>query len=470
MKNFIHDNFTLETDAASRLYHDYASTMPIIDYHNHLSPSVLSNNDHFNDIVDIWLKEDHYKWRAMRANGIPEEKITGNAPPREKFRSWANTVQASIRNPLYHWAHIEMTRYFGINDLLLGSETADEIYDLCNEVLADKNFSAWEIIKKMNVEILCTTDDPVDNLEFHVALAKKKDVSFRMYPAWRPDRAFKADDPVAFNKWISELESASNLEIKNLDDLKEALKKRHDFFHHCGCRISDYGMTTIPAEDYTDKEIAKYFDTIRRGESLKGLELDSYRSAMLHFLIELDAKKEWSIQIHMGVLRNNNSRMFKQLGPDAGFDSIGDFSHAAPLIKLLDYLNKNNSLPRTILYPINPSDNAMIATMIGNFQDGTVPGKIQFGPAWWFLDQKTGMEEQMSALSAMGLLSRFIGMTTDSRSLLSFSRHEYFRRILCNLFGNDMEKGLVPIDFKLIGGIIQDIACNNAKQYFKFPA
>jgi len=469
MTNFIHENFLLQTKAAERLYHDYAADMPIIDYHNHLSPKEIASNHRFIDITEIWLGGDHYKWRAMRSNGIPETHITGNAAPRERFRAWSATVPAALGNPLYHWTHLELVRYFGITDRLLGPDTADEIYDRCNEALQGEDFNAWSLLKRMKVEILATTDDPADSLEHHISMKEVKGAPVSMLPAWRPDAALKGENPEVLNQWIKRLEDSSKVTIHGIDDFKKALENRHEFFHNQGCRISDYGLETIPAVDYTEQEVSGFFNSIRIGHALQGEDLEKYRSAMLYFLAGLDAQKGWTMQLHFGVLRNNNTKMFDRLGPDTGFDSIGDFSHAKPLALFLDRLDREDLLPKTILYPIHPGDNEMVATMIGSFQDGSVPGKMQFGTAWWFLDQIKGMENQMASLSALGLLSRFVGMTTDSRSLLSYPRHEYFRRILCNVLGRDMERGLIPVDFSLVGTMIQDIAYSNAKGYFNFP-
>ncbi len=470
MKDFIHEDFLLETNSARRLFHEYAAEMPILDYHNHLAPEQISGNHQFTDITEVWLGGDHYKWRAMRSNGIPEDKITGSAPSRERFRAWAETLPAALRNPLYHWTHMELARYFDISDKLLGPDTADEIYDRCNEMLESEDFNTWNLLKKMKVSHLCTTDDPIDNLEHHRAINDRGDAGFKMLPAWRPDKALKGDSPEALNIWIDALAEISGQEIGTLEDFKKAIEIRHNYFHEQGCRISDYGLETPCADDFREKEVRTSFEKMRKGAPLAGDELNRYRSALLHFFASMDGEKEWTMQLHIGVLRNNNTKMFRKLGSDTGFDSIGDFSHAKSLVKFLDNLEQENKLPQTIIYPINPADNAMIATAIGNFQDGSVPGKMQFGTAWWFLDQLKGMEEQIDSLSAMGLLSRFVGMTTDSRSVLSFPRHEYFRRILCNILGRDMERGLIPSDFALVGEMVKGIAYNNAKGYFNFPS
>ncbi len=450
MKPFIHDDFLLESESARRLYHDHAAKMPVFDYHNHLPPEDVAADRGFSDITDIWLGGDHYKWRAMRSNGIAEEKITGDAPSRERFRAWAETVPATLRNPLYHWTHLELARYFGIDDVLLGPDTADAIYDRCNEMLASDDFSACSLLERMKVKVLCTTDDPADSLKHHAVSGEKGNRSFTMLPAWRPDRALKAEDPAAFNAWIDALEKAAGRDIVTLNDFRDVLSERHDFFHRQGCRLSDYGVETPSAEDFSEGEVKTSFKNLRAGRALDSVELGRYRSAMMFFLASLDGEKDWTMQIHMGVLRNNNTVMFERLGPDTGFDSIGDFQHAKPLVRLLDRLLREDKLPRTILYPINPADNAMVASLIGCFQGDGVPGKMQFGTAWWFLDQLKGMEEQVDTLSAMGLLARFVGMTTDSRSYLSFPRHEYVRRLLCNILGRDMERGLGPFDFDLV--------------------
>ncbi len=456
----------LQNKAAERLYHEYAAEMPIIDYHNHLPPEEISGNINFKNPTQIWLKGDHYKWRAMRAFGIDEKYITGNASDFEKFEKWAETVPYTLRNPLYHWTHLELQRYFGINELLNPS-TAHDIYSKAEYLLQTPEFSVQGLLKKMKVDVLCTTDDPIDNLDHHFKIASQK-TSFKAFPAWRPDKAMNAENPEVYNSYIDKLSAVAEIEINNIDDLIAALKKRHDFFATAGCKVSDHGLEEFYAEDFSDEEIDKIFKRVRKGKMLEKKELKKFKSFMLLEFARMDHSKGWVQQFHYGVLRNNNSRMFSKLGPDTGFDSIGDFKVAANLVKFLNKLNDEEKLTKTILYNINPGDNAMISTMLGNFNEGPASGKIQFGSGWWFLDQKFGMTEQMNSLSSLGLISKFVGMLTDSRSFLSFPRHEYFRRIMCNLFGNDMENGEIPNDFDLVGGIVKDISYNNAKQYFNF--
>jgi len=466
MKPFMDENFMLNSKSAERLYHEYAIDMPIIDYHNHLPPEEIAGNVNFKNLTQIWLKGDHYKWRAMRANGIDEKFITGNATDYEKFEKWAGTVPYTLRNPLYHWTHLELQRYFGINELLSPS-TSKNIYNKCENLLQKPEYSVQNLLKKMRVEVLCTTDDPADDLAYHKQIAASK-CAFTALPAWRPDKAMNADDPIVYNAYIDRLSQVAELEIKTIDDLLTALQKRHDFFGEAGCKVSDHGIEEFYAEDFTAHEIENIFKKVRGGNNLQRKELLQFKTFMMLEFARMDHSKNWVQQFHYGVLRNNNSRMFAQLGPDTGFDSIGDFKVAANLAKFLNTLAKEDKLAKTILYNINPGDNEMIATMLGNFNEGPVAGKIQFGSGWWFLDQKNGMVDQMNSLSSLGLISKFVGMLTDSRSFLSFPRHEYFRRILCNLFGTDMENGEIPNDFELVGGIIQDISYNNAKRYFGF--
>jgi len=466
MKQFMDKNFMLNSEPAERLYHEYAANLPIIDYHNHLPPEEISGNINFNNLTKVWLKGDHYKWRAMRANGIDEKFITGSASDYEKFEKWAETVPYTLRNPLYHWTHLELQRYFGINEILNPS-TAKDIFAKTETMLQSPDYSVHNLIKKMNIEVLCTTDDPADDLANHIKLAGE-DLNFKTLPAWRPDKAMNAENPVAYNEYINKLGAAANVEIKTIDDLIAALQKRHDFFASIGCKISDHGIEEFYAEDFTHSEIDVMFKKVRRGIGLDQSELLKFKSFMLLEFARMDHSKGWVQQFHYGVLRNNNSRMFAKLGPDTGYDSIGDFKVAAKMVKFLNKLNNEEKLAKTILYNINPGDNEMIATMLGNFNEGPSAGKIQFGAGWWFLDQKQGMIEQMNSLSALGLLSKFVGMLTDSRSFLSFPRHEYFRRIMCNLLGEDMKNGEIPNDFDLVGGIVQDISYNNAKRYFGF--
>lgn len=465
MKPFLNHDFVLNTDSAKKLYHDYAAQMPIIDYHCHLIPQQIAGNKKFKTITEAWLYGDHYKWRAMRTFGVDEHYITGEASDWEKFEKWAEVVPYTLRNPLYHWTHLELRRYFGIEDLL-SPETAKSIYDRCNEMLNSDEFRVQGLLKKMNVEIVCTTDDPVDNLEYHTQ-HKKSGAELKMIPAWRPDKAM-AIDTDTYNDYLDILEKVSGKKIESYKDLIDAIEVRHKFFHDNGCRLSDHGIEEFYAEDYTKDEIKKIFKKARKGEDVSDLEVSKFKSAMLYDFAVMDHKRGWVQQFHYGVIRNNNTRMFKQMGPDTGWDSIGQFNVAKNMQLFFDKLDQGNKLTKTILYNINPSDNEVIGTMIGNFNDGSVAGKMQFGSGWWFLDQKDGMTKQMTALSTLGLLSQFVGMLTDSRSFLSYPRHEYFRRILCDLFGTDIENGEIPADYDHVGSIVQDICYNNAKEYFPF--
>jgi glucuronate isomerase len=466
MKNFLDQHFLLSNETAKRLYFDYAKDMPIIDYHNHLPPNEMAENKNFENITRVWLNGDHYKWRAMRTNGVEEDYITGKKSDWEKFRAWAATVPYTMRNPLYHWTHLELQRYFGITDIL-NADTAQKIYDETTALLQTKEYSVKGLLEKMNVKLLCTTDDPIDNLAHHQKI-KEDGWKIKVLPAFRPDKAMNVDDVNTFNNYLTGLEKASDISISTYNDYLAALKKRHDFFvsHHCS--VSDHGLEEIYAEDYTPTEIAGIFAKIRSGGALSVEENRKFKSAMLVTFAEWDWQHGFVQQYHLGAIRNNNSRMMKQLGPDTGWDSIGDFKQAKALAKFLDRLDKNNTLAKTIIYNLNPADNELFATMIGNFNDGTAAGKIQWGSAWWFLDQKDGMTRQINALSNMGLLSRFVGMLTDSRSFLSFPRHEYFRRLLCNLFGEEIENGELPNDIAWIGKMVQDICYNNAKNYFNW--
>lgn len=466
MKPFLDDNFILETETAEYLYHEHAKKMPIIDYHCHLIPQQIAENKQFDNITQPWLYGDHYKWRAMRTNGVDEKFCTGEASDKEKFQKWAETVPHTLRNPLYHWTHLELKRYFGVDELL-SSRTADSIYAKTSEMLKSDDFKVWGLLEKMNVEVVCTTDDPVDTLEYHEMLASSA-CKTRMLPTWRPDKSMAVEDAGSYNVYLDKLEAVADVTITSLKKLIEALKVRHDYFDQMGCRLSDHGIEAFYAEEYTTAEVEAIFTKIRSGKELTSSEILKFKSAMLYEFAVMDHEKGWTQQFHYGALRNNSTRLYNKLGPDTGFDSINDENVAGSLSKFLDRLDKTNQLTKTILYNLNPRDNEMVATMIGNFQDGSVPGKIQFGSGWWFLDQKDGMEKQMNALSNLGLLSRFVGMLTDSRSFLSFPRHEYFRRILCNLLGNDVEKGLLPNDKELLGQMVEDICYNNAKNYFQF--
>ncbi|WP_017730500.1 glucuronate isomerase [Nafulsella turpanensis] len=465
--SFLDDNFLLETETAQRLYHEHAKDMPIIDYHCHLPPDEIAADKKFENLTRIWLNGDHYKWRAMRTNGIDEKYITGNASDYEKFEKWAATVPYTLRNPLYHWTHLELKRYFGV-DKLLKPETAREIYDACTEKLQSNDYSVRNILRKMKVETVCTTDDPIDSLEYHQQI-KDSDFEINVLPAFRCDKILAIDSPEVFLPYVQKLEAASGISISNFQQLLDALKNRHDFFHEMGCRLSDHGLETMYAEEYSAGEITKIFDKAFNKQSISKEEVLKFRSAMLEHMALMDHEKGWTQQFHLGALRNNSKRMMRELGPDTGFDSIGDFDVARPLSRFLDKMDNSNQLAKTILYNLNPSQNELYATMIGNFNDGSTPGKIQYGSAWWFLDQKDGMEKQMNALSNMGLLSRFVGMLTDSRSFLSYPRHEYFRRILCNLLGNDVENGELPkSELPWIGKVVENICYHNAKSYFNF--
>src|SRR5512133_264511 len=466
MKKFLDENFLLQTRTAEYLYHNHAAKMPVIDYHCHLSPKQIAENLNFENITQPWLYGDHYKWRAMRTNGVDEKYCSGNAGDREKFNKWAETVPYTVRNPLYHWTHLELQRYFNITELL-GPDTAESVYSKSASMLKQPDFTPVGLIKKMKVEIVCTTDDPVDNLEFHKIFANRHK-EIKMIPAWRPDKLLAIESPQAFNNYIDTLAKVSGSEIKSFTDLLTATDKRHRFFHEAGCRLSDHGLEAFYASSYTLKEVESVFSKARSGVSVSPEEALKYRSAMLYELAVLDFNRGWTQQFHIGALRNNNSGMLSTYGPDGGFDSIGDYRYTREMAAFLDRLDREHKLCRTILYNLNPADNEIMATMCGNFQDGSVPGKIQWGAAWWFLDQKDGIEKQLNALSNLGLLSRFIGMLTDSRSLLSFPRHEYFRRILCNLIGRDVENGELPNDLKWLGKITEDICYHNAKNYFNF--
>lgn len=466
MKQFLDENFLLNTKAAQQLYHEYAVKMPIIDYHCHLPPDQIANDLNFKNLTQVWLYGDHYKWRAMRTNGVDESYCTGDKDDYAKFEKWAETVPYTLRNPLYHWTHLELQRYFGVNELL-NATSAKRIYDSCTEKLQQKEYSVRGLLRRMNVKVVCTTDDPIDSLEHH---QKIKDDGFeiKILPAYRPDKAMNPDDATAFNNYVGKLEEVAGVSIGSYNDYIDALKKRHDFFATMGCSVSDHGLEQVYADEYTDDEIKNIFAKVRGGNALSLEERLKFKSAMLYLFAIWDHEKGWVQQYHLGALRNNNSRMMRRLGPDTGWDSIGDFSQGKQLAKFLDRLDSSNQLAKTIVYNLNPADNELMATMIGNFNDGSAPGKVQFGSAWWFLDQKDGMIKQMNALSNMGLLSRFVGMLTDSRSFLSYPRHEYFRRLLCNLFGEEIENGELPNDMEWTGKVIQDICYNNARDYFNF--
>ena len=464
MKAFLDDNFLLSTATAQKLYHQFAASMPIIDYHCHLSPQDICEDRIFNNLTEAWLYGDHYKWRAIRTNGVDESYCTGQRTDFEKFEKWAETVPYTLRNPLYHWAHLELQRYFGVKELL-NPASAKRIYDHCSALLNTPEYSVRNLLRKMNVQLVCTTDDPLDNLEYHVRMRKEK-ADIQMIPAFRPDKAMEISNPVSFRAYISQLSIVSGTEINHFNAYLQTLKRRHDYFHENGCRLSDHGLEEVYAEVYDEKMVADIFEKVLKGDSISVNEIRIFKSAMLLHFAEWDHEKGWVQQFHLGALRNNNSRMMQQLGADTGWDSIGVFDHGRSLSRFLDKLDTSNKLTKTILYNLNPSDNEVMATMIGNFNDGSVAGKIQFGSAWWFMDQKDGMIRQINALSNMGLLSRFVGMLTDSRSFLSFPRHEYFRRILCDLLGKEVEDGELPADMELLGKMVQDICYQNNVDYF----
>ena len=466
---FLSDDFLLQTETARRLYHDYARPMPIIDYHCHLPPDQIAADKRFDNITQLWLYGDHYKWRAMRTHGIDERYCTGTASDWEKFEKWAETVPYTLRNPLYHWSHLELKNPFGITDVL-NPTTARSIYDACNEQLPQ--LSARNLLQHFDVRVVCTTDDPLDSLEHHRTIAQSN-FSVKVLPAFRPDKAMAADDQKGFRAYVEKLATLTNREIRTLTHYLDALKSRHDYFGEMGCRLSDHGLEMIYAEPYVESEIETIFTNLlldwKGGVAvLSPLDVLKFKSFMLVQFAEWDHEKGWTQQFHLGALRNNNIRRLRELGPDTGWDSIGDFPQAASLSRFLGGLDDRNKLAKTILYNLNPADNEVMATMIGNFNDGSVRGKIQFGSGWWFLDQKDGMEKQINALSNMGLLSAFVGMLTDSRSFVSYPRHEYFRRILCNIFGNEVENGELPNDIEWVGQIIQDICYRNAERYFGF--
>lgn len=466
MKDFLDKDFLLKTPTAKRLFHDYAADMPIIDYHCHLSPKDIAEDRIFNNIAEVWLHGDHYKWRAMRTNGVHESFCTGNKSDLEKFEQWAATVPYTMRNPLYHWTHMELQRYFNVTEQL-SPANAKAVYDHCSALLQTKEFSVRNLLRKMKVKLVCTTDDPVDSLEYHKAM-QEEGADIRMVPAFRPDMAMNVGNTEVFLQYVRKVEVAAGMGVNRFEDYLMALKRRHDFFDEMGCRVSDHGLEEIYADEYTAEEIIIIFERLLKGETLCLKCQRQFKSAMLVHFAEWDHEKGWVQQFHLGALRNNNTRMLNQLGPDTGWDSIGTFDQGKPLSKFLNGLDTRDKLTKTILYNLNPADNEVMATMVGNFNDGTVPGKIQFGSGWWFLDQKDGIIRQLNALSNMGLLSRFVGMLTDSRSFLSFPRHEYFRRILCDLIGTEVEEGELPNDIEWLGKMIQDICYNNTVNYFNW--
>jgi glucuronate isomerase len=465
MKAFIHEDFILSNKTAIRLYHQYAENLPIIDFHCHLSPAMISDDRQFDNLTQAWLEGDHYKWRAMRTNGISEDFCTGKRPDPDKFMKWAETVPYTAGNPLYHWTHLELARYFGIFKLLSPS-TALEIYDKANSLLRTKDFSIRALLRKMNVEVVCTTDDPADDLEYHKQL--KNSFEIKILPAFRPDNVIKTDDQLKFKAYIEKLGNTTGSGIGSFRDLIEVLDRRHQFFHNMGARLSDHGMDRFYFDTYTESEADRILKKFLKGESVSCGETEKYRTAVMTELGRMNHKRGWIQQFHVGAMRNNNVRMFRRMGPDTGWDSIGIPQDAFKMSKFLSSLDETDQLAKTILYNLNPADNEMMITMAGNFNDGIIPVKVQYGAAWWFLDQKNGMEKHLRDLASLGLLSRFTGMVTDSRSFLSYPRHEYFRRIVCNYIGEEVEKGLIPDDEGLLKMIIEGISYKNAKEYFGF--
>ena len=470
--SFINEDFMLQSKTAKELYHEHAEGMPIIDYHCHLVPKQIAENIQFRDITQLWLVDghygDHYKWRAMRANGVSEEYLTGGTKSSwETFEKWAATVPYTMRNPLYHWTHLELSRVFGI-DKLLCPATAREIFDECNALLATPEFRGQALIRRFGVEVVCTTDDPADDLRYHKMILEKP-FGTRVIPAWRPDKAMAIEDPKAYKAYLQQLGEAAGMEINSYSDLIEALQKRHDFFESMGCRLSDHGLETFYSAPYKQLEVDLIFKSVLLGKTPDPVALDKFRSAFLHDMAVMDANSGWTQQFHVGAIRNNNSKMFNLIGPDTGYDAIHDLPTAAAGHRFFDRLAAEDALAKTILYCLNPKDNEVMMTMAYTFNDGTVPGKMQFGSGWWFLDQEDGMRKQMNALSTLGLLSRFVGMLTDSRSFISYPRHEYFRRILCDVIGKDVEEGKLPAsELDFIGGMVEDICYFNAKNYFNF--
>lgn len=468
MKKFIHDDFLLDTRTARSLYHDFAEHQPIIDYHCHLPPVEVAADKRWENLTQVWLYGDHYKWRALRSNGVSERLCTGDASDREKFDAFAASMPYFLRNPLYHWSHLELARYFGIDDVLLSAETADRVWSRTKEVLAQPGASARGFMEQSNVVLVCTTDDPTDTLEHHKAVLEDSAFQVQMLPTWRPDKVFAVHRPAFFNDWIDTLASITDIQIDDVGSLLAALQQRHDFFHEVGCRLADYGLDTVVGGAVDTDTVERIFAKVRSGEAATDQERWQFQSALHDACARMDAASGWTMQIHFGAMRNNNSRQFEALGPDTGFDSIGDLPVAQGLSRFLDRLDQDDALPRTILYTLNPRDNEVIGSMLGNFMDGRTPGKIQFGSGWWFNDQLDGMRRQMDTLSQLGLIRRFVGMLTDSRSFLSYTRHEYFRRLLCQMLGADVEAGLLPNDMRLIGDMVQDICYRNAAGYFGF--
>ncbi|MGI0106658.1 glucuronate isomerase [Salinimicrobium sp. WS361] len=465
MKNFIDADFLLETNHARKLYHDFAKSMPLIDYHCHLSAKDIAKNRIFENLTQLWIEGDHYKWRAMRALGIEEKYITGKASDREKFSKWAATIPYTLMNPLYHWTHLELKRYFGVDEIL-NTSNSEEVYDHCNSLISTPEYSVRNLLRKMNVEVVCTTDDPADDLHYHREIAEDG-FEIKILPTFRPDR-FLGIEEAGFQTYIEKVSAQTEIKIDDFDSFLDAVKSRIDYFHEHGCRLSDHGLDCACAEDFTDEALNIILNKKLSGELLETTEVLVFKSGVMYHLGKMYSEKNWTMQLHLGPIRNTNTRMLNNLGADAGVDSIGDFQQAKPLAKYLDSLDRINSLPRTILYNVNPAENEVMATMAGNFMGNSQKGKIQHGAAWWFLDQKDGIEKQLTTISNMGLISCFVGMLTDSRSFLSFPRHEYFRRILCNYFGNAIENKELPEDLEWIGKIVQDICYYNAKEYFDF--
>lgn len=466
MKKFLDENFLLKTNAAQKLYHDYAEEMPVIDYHCHLPPQEVADDIQFENLTQAWLYGDHYKWRAMRTNGVHEDYCTGSASDWEKFQKWAETVPYALRNPLYHWTHLELQRYFDVHEIL-NPVTAKEIYDMCSSKLRSADYSVRNLLTKMKVKLICTTDDPLDSLEYHRKI-NESGFEIPVLPAFRPDNAMDAGDPEKIFNYIKRLGELTNIVISSFSEFLQALKNRHDYFASAGCTVSDHGLEEIYSDDFTDSEINAIFSKIPDRKMLSPDEQRKFKSAMLIHFAEWDHEKGWVQQFHLGALRNTNSKILQVAGRDSGHDSIGDFAQARSLSKFLDRLDRNNKLARTILYNVNPAYNEVMATIIGNFNDGSLAGKIQWGSAWWFLDQKDGITKHINTLSNMSLLSRFVGMLTDSRSFLSYPRHEYFRRILCDLLGDEIENGELPYDLNWIGKVVRDICYTNAQHYFNW--
>jgi glucuronate isomerase len=467
-KPFIHDDFLLHNHNASQLFHEHSKQQPVIDYHCHLRPDEIAGDINFNNLTHIWLAGDHYKWRAMRACGVDEKFITGDASDKEKFFAWAHTVPKTLRNPLYHWTHMELRHPFGISDRLLNPETAESIWNECNEMLQDPGFSTRKLLERSRVKVVATTDDPIASLEHHAAFRKEKGAAFIMVPTFRPDAGMEIENADYFRWWVKKLEKAADVTISTYSQFLEALKKRHDYFDSLGCKASDHGMDQPYSDSFNNRELHAIFNHVMVGGRPSNEDVRKFKSAFLYNCGLMAHEKGWVFQLHIGAMRNNNTRMMKKLGANTGFDSMGDFNMARQLACLLDRLDADNRLPKVVLYNNNPKDNELFATMTGNFQDGSIPGKVQYGPPWWFLDQIDGIEKQVEALSNMGILSLFIGMTTDSRSFLSFPRHDYFRRVVCNIIGRDIEKGLIPDEITLVSELVRNISYYNAKNYFGF--